>query len=167
MLTKQILESQLEYNPETGIFINKITRARRSRKGLPAGSKEKTGYIRIIVNYKPYRAHRLAWLYMTGEFPKNMIDHINCDKSDNRFCNLREAAMSQNKFNQGEQSNNQSGHKGVSIHKQTGKWRARGNKNGKETHLGLFERKEDAIYAYVKFAESNHNEFLHIHTDQM
>lgn len=162
MITQEQLKAQLHYDPLTGIFTNLIQRSKRSKIGSVAGSKEKTGYIRIILNYKPYRAHRLAWLYMTGEFPKNMIDHRNENKSDNRFENLREAAMSENKFNQRAQSNNKSGCKGVSMHSQTGKWRARGNLNGVEIHLGIFSEKEEAISAYQNFAKQNHLAFLNL-----
>lgn len=162
MLTQEHLKSLLHYDPETGIFTNRVARSKRSKIGSIAGSKEKTGYTRIIIGYKRYRAHRLAWLYMTGEMPEKMIDHKNGIKSDDRFCNLRQAIMSENKFNQGKQLNNISGHKGVSLHRQTGKWRARGNKDGKEFHLGLFKSKEDAIDAYKKFAIENHNEFLNL-----
>jgi hypothetical protein len=61
-----------------------------------------------------YREHRLAWLYMTGEWPTHEIDHINGDRVDNRFCNLREATASENRWNSRKRVNNTSGYKGVS-----------------------------------------------------
>ena len=78
----------------------------------------------ISVDGSRYRAHRLAWLYMTGEWSRGDIDHINTYKADNRFCNLREATRSQNSANSPKQCNNVSGFEGVSWVKRDRKWRS-------------------------------------------
>jgi hypothetical protein len=72
-----------------------------------------TGYITIRVIYKSYLAHRLAWLYVHGEWPENLIDHINNNRSDNRICNLRKATKTENNRNTLRGSKNKSGVKSV------------------------------------------------------
>lgn len=92
-LTQEVLKSLLYYDPETGIFVWLVTR-QRSPAGKEAGGYDEKGYRRICVNGTKVRAHRLAWLYMTGEWPEDQLDHINGLKDDNRFVNLREATNS-------------------------------------------------------------------------
>jgi hypothetical protein len=93
-----------------------------------------------------YMAHRLAWLYMTGAFPKEQIDHINLDRADNRWRNLREATQSQNRANVSAYANNTSGIKGVNWDKRAGKWRAQIYIAGRKTLLGMFSAKDDCSY---------------------
>jgi len=127
--------------------------------GDVAGHKLSEGYLQISANSKIYFAHRLAWLYITGEWPKDSIDHINEIKHDNRFFNLREATRSQNMMNRGALKNNTSGLKGVSLKKSSGKWRARVGIRGKSKHLGYFNNPEDAYKAYCEAAKKLHGEF--------
>jgi len=78
MLTQERLKELLTYNPDTGVF----TRKKVSRGGRwKVGTLDGTGYIHTRVDYKIYLAHRLAWLYMYGEFPTETIDHINHNKT--------------------------------------------------------------------------------------
>lgn len=149
MLTQEQLKELLIYFPKEGYFI-------RLPLGNVAGYYE-NGYIKLKINSKGYFAHRLAWLYMTGEMPKNCIDHINGIKDDNRFENLREATRSQNNLNVGIKKNNTSGYKGVSAYKN--KWRATGYLNKKSILLGYFDDKQEAHNAYIKFTEANHKDF--------
>ncbi len=85
------------------------------------------------------------------------IDHINCNKLDNRRENLRVATRSQNMFNRTAQRNNRSGLKGVT--KRKGKWTARIQKDGIQYDLGLFNTPEEASTAYTEAAEQLHGEF--------
>jgi hypothetical protein len=149
MLTQEQLKEKLIYFPKEGYFI-------RLPLGNVAGYYE-NGYIKLKINSKGYFAHRLAWLYMTGEMPKDCIDHINGIKDDNRFENLREATKSQNNLNVGIKKNNKSGYKGVSAYKN--KWKATGYLNKKSIHLGYFKYPKDAHNAYVKFILDNHKDF--------
>ena len=124
MLTIEQLKEVLDYNPDTGLF-TWIKSTQQTKAGSVAGNKTNQGYIRISVKRKRYLAHRLAYLYMTGHFPENFIDHINHIRHDNRWTNLRDATSSQNQANQVNPKNNTSGYKGVSWHKSTKKWLAK------------------------------------------
>lgn len=112
----------------------------------------KDGYIYASFLGKHYKLHRIIWLYMTGEWP-DYVDHINGNKADNRWCNLRNVSHLMNMRNQKIRSNNTSGHSGVMWKKINKKWEVTiGNKNSKK-YIGLFTNKEDAIAARKKAEE--------------
>jgi len=158
MSEQQQLKELLHYDPETGIFTWRVSRG-SAKVGKQAGYLNAHGYIVIRVFDRILRASRLAYLYMTGEWPKELIDHANMVRNDNRWLNLRPATRGQNKFNEGMQSNNKSGYKGVSWHKVTKKWRVQGQLNKKNHHLGLFDTPELAAAARDAFAKEHHGEF--------
>ncbi|MGJ4857061.1 HNH endonuclease signature motif containing protein [Labrys sp. La1] len=110
-------------------------------------------YERIQIDGKAYRAHRLAWLYMHGEWPAEEVDHINGDKFDNRIANLRACSKSQNQANCGTGRNNTSGFKGVSWHKGRGMWVARIQVEGRPRSLGYHADKKVAAAAYDRAAK--------------
>lgn len=152
--TKELLEElriRLAYFPDTGVFIWLVNAGRfgRIKAGTIAGSKGKHGggYIEIGRNGALIKAHRLAWAMMKGEWPVNQIDHINRIRSDNRFCNLRQATGAQNMLNKTLYSSNTSGAQGVNWHKATGKWVARIGISGKRHSLGYFKSFDEAIAA--------------------
>lgn len=150
MLTQELLKKYLSYNPETGLFIRLITTSRKANAGLVAGRVDKQGYVRISVMGKHQKAHRLAFLYMTGAFPSMDVDHINGNRSDNRWINLRDVPASinvQNIFMP--QTNGTSGYRGVSFHKKSGKYRATIRANGKTKQIGTFLTAEEAGNAYL------------------
>lgn len=89
------LEILLTYNPDTGLFKWRGGH-KRVLPGMVAGTPDKEGYVCIMVDQKMYKLHRLAWLWMTGKWPKNEIDHIDNEKANNRFNNLREATRKEN-----------------------------------------------------------------------
>lgn len=159
MITQARLKELLYYDYETGIFIWLVSKAIRIKIGSIAGALRKDGYLNIEIDYKGYLAHRLAWLYMTGEWPENQIDHINMIKSDNRFCNLREATRNENRHNQTKFSNNTSGIKGVDWHKPNHKWRARIRLNNKLIYLGSYNDIKDAAAAYEIASKQYHGKF--------
>ncbi len=133
--------TDLVYNPETG----EVT-----RQGRVCGALQKTGYLRTSYNNKLYMNHRIAWYLQTGEWPKNQIDHINGDRSDNRWCNLREVSNQQNQFNRVVRKDSSTGLKGV--YPKGNRFRAAIWFNGREKHLGYFETAEEAKLVYDKHA---------------
>jgi hypothetical protein len=149
MITQEILKQYLSYDSETGIFtwIKKPnSRTNRIKIGSSAGWLE-NGYIRISIFNQTFQAHRLAWFYIYGCFPKE-IDHINIDRLDNRLCNLRKVTHQQNCFNFPLNKKNTSGYTGVSFVKKLNKFRATIVINYKQKHLGVFKTAEDANLAY-------------------
>lgn len=159
MVTQKRLKQLLSYDPKTGLFTRLVgRRGPNARAGDVAGCDNGQGYIRIYVDGKPYKGHRLAWLYMTGEWVPE-VDHENTDRSDNRWDNLREATRAQNRTNCGPYKNCTSGLKGVSFYKRTGKWKAQIQSGGKKVGLGYFVTKEAAHAAYVSAAHELHGEF--------
>jgi hypothetical protein len=157
MMTSEQLKKVIAYDPETGIFIHRARKGRK-RRFLRAGCTSTLGYTIIKIGSTPYRAGRLAWLYMTGKWPENDIDHINRIRNDDRFCNLREATRSQNHANAELSSYNSSGLRGVSMH-QCGKWQANIRIKGKLYYLGLFDTAEDAHEVYEEAAKRAFGEF--------
>lgn len=126
------------YNPITGYLTRLKTQGSMAPKGGIAGSKHPLGYLTIGIQGKTYYAHRIAWLLITGSWPKTMIDHINGIKDDNRLCNLREATLGQNAHNQTINVKNTSGIKGVSWSTEIQKWKVGLRFEGKHYHLGAF-----------------------------
>ncbi len=146
-ITAEHVRERLEYFPSTGVFRWKTNRNSK-RVGDVAGTNVVTA-IKIHIAGKVYMAHRLAWLYMTGNFPEDLIDHINLNPLDNRWDNLRAADKRQNAHNCGIRSDNSSGFKGVCWDKRVGKWRADIRLSNTRKHLGMFEDPKAAHDAYV------------------
>ncbi len=146
-LTAECLRSVLHYDQETGIFTWKVSTSRRVKVGDVAGSQNGGGYLQISVQSRLQLAHRLAWLYIHGSWPKDQIDHINRIRTDNRISNLREVSHKQNMQNRSKPSTNTSGHTGVRWNKQRSKWQAYIMHNRKHLHLGYFSILEEAVAA--------------------
>jgi hypothetical protein len=159
MITQLELQSILNYDLQTGIFTRKIKRNFKQKIGEVCGTYHPDGYIYIQLNNKKYKAHRLAWLYIYGYFPKNMIDHINNIQSDNRICNLREATNSQNQYNAKVRKDNTSGIKGVSWNKNAKKWQVNLNINGKTKYFGIYKTKELAESVIKTVRNKYHKQF--------
>lgn len=149
VLSIEELKEILHYDPKTGIFTYIKRRGRKIRQGTTAGGTVYGGYIGIGINGKYYLAHRLAWLYMTGEMPKQFIDHINGNRADNRFCNLREVSNTENIQNQTK------AHKGsktgyLGVYAEGKRFFARVKVNGVIHHLGTHDTAEQAHEAYLE-----------------
>jgi hypothetical protein len=159
-LTLEVLKEILHYDPETGVFTWKIRPANCIQIGAVAGSICLEGYRIIRVFKHNYKAHRLAWLYMTGEWP-TYIDHANGDKADNRICNIRPCTKEQNGSNRRRLSNNTSGFKGVTFRpdKKLRPWVAQIKTRDRSRYLGCFCTPEEAHNAYVLAAREAWGEF--------
>lgn len=162
MLSQDRLKFLLHYDEASGQFtwIGRSGPGCNRRVGDKAGSPNSDGYIQIGIDGVLHKAHRLAFLWMTGEFPKKFVDHINGDRFDNRWMNLRPATVSENKFNSRLGSNNKSGVKGVTWYPPSQKWRANIAYNKRYVHLGTFETKELAIEFRQLAAELVHGEYV-------
>lgn len=143
-LTAARLREVLHYDPETGLFTWLVDTHRR-RKGFPAGSKRPDGYFHIGIDGGRYLAHRLAFLYMTDQWPEFQADHENVRPSDTRWCNLRPATASQNQQNKRVYKNNRCGFRGV--FKKRNRWGAKLMINRKTINLGYFKTPEEAAAA--------------------
>lgn len=154
-LTADRLRELLDYCPDTGVFTWRVRAAKCVKVGDVAGRFDAYGYWRIQIDGRKHLAHRLAWLYTTGEFPPDQIDHINGDRSDNRIANLRAATDAENKHNRRKpNSNTTSGYLGVSP--RYGKFRAQIWLDGKGKHIGSFGSPEEAHAAYLKAKRELH-----------
>lgn len=146
ILTEERLKEVCDYDPETGALTWRIPR-RKCKVGALIGSPDDRGYLKVKIDYRIYYIHRLAWLYMTGAWPTHDVDHIDRNKANNAWGNLRAATQKQNSENVGLTRGNRSGIKGVSwspIHK---KWRARIKHNYKGITLGYFDDVASAVQA--------------------
>lgn len=139
------LKGCLKYCPEKGIFKWIVDVGTRGRAGKRAGSLHPAGYRYIKINGQKYKEHRLAYLYMTGYLPTEEIDHINGNRSDNTWANLRAVSKQCNARNRKLRSNNTSGINGVSWSTHNSRWKVQIQVNGKRKHLGYYEKLEDAI----------------------
>lgn len=148
-LTVERLRAVLHYDHATGLFTRTLPR-NGTRIGDIAGSPERKGYLRISIDGRRYKAHRLAWLYVHGQWPADQLDHRNGIRSDNRIDNLREADNVLNSANAAPSRNNTTGLKGVS---RLGKRFVAGIKdNYQRIHLGCYATAEEAAAAYDKAA---------------
>lgn len=141
-LTQSRLKQLLYYDPCTGVF-TWIKNCGGIKSGTIAGSRHCKGYISIRIDYRNYLAHRLAFLYITGEMPE-FVDHKNGDRSDNRWVNIRPATATENMQNMGVRKDNSSGYSGVYWNKAHRKWHVRFKVNKKQMSFGYFENLSDA-----------------------
>lgn len=135
------------YDPISGLF-----QARRSRRGIAAGKRlgrvDERGYRRLMLDQCQIYEHRLAWFYMTGEWPESEIDHIDHNKSNNKWANLRLATTSQNHANGRAFLQNPNRLKGTTYKQAERKWIAQIKVNGKQITIGRFQSMEEAHAAY-------------------
>lgn len=151
--TQDELKTLYRYDPETGHFTHLQSRG-KGRAGELAGNINSTGYVEMRVFNRLFGAHRLAVLYMTGELPVAplSVDHINGERSDNRWANLRVANWRQQSWNTPAHYHNKSGLKGAWPCKQTGRWLSMLQDGKRRIWLGRFDTAEEAHRAWVKAA---------------
>ena len=163
-LNQTRLKEVLHYNEDLGIFTWKKCHKKSPVKiGDKIKSLDKDGYLKVQIDGKPYRVHRLVWLWYYNKFPDKVIDHIDGDVKNNRINNLREATFSQNAMNRGKTIENKSGYKGVCFHKRDKIWQSQieFRQDGKRIikYLGGYKTPELAHQAYCIAAQKYHGEF--------
>lgn len=160
-LAQSLLTELLNYDPVTGVFTWKVARSGNVAVGGVAGYvSKKDGYRHIWIGERLYSAARLAWLYMTGEWPVATVDHKDLNRTNDAWLNLRAATQAQQCANRGMKKGNKSGFKGVSLVKATGKWCASIKINGKSKNLGsTYSTPEEAAAVYAKVLTEAHGEF--------
>lgn len=141
-LTQEQLKEALSYNSETGVFYRCV-----AHKDKKVGSVNGGGYVLIRVMGKLYSAHRLAWMYIHGEFPSGQIDHIDGDKTNNRISNLRDFTATENAINSTTNNNHSTGVKGVIWVKFANSWRTAISVGGKHRHFGYYRDFDEAVCA--------------------
>ena len=154
MISVNRLKECFSYSPDTGLF-TRLIKMSAAKAGEIIGNKANSNhkYALIAIDGKQYYAHRLAWLYMIGFWPKDAIDHINCNPLDNRFVNLREATQAENCRNRRKSKNNTTGYKGITR-----------NRNGYMVRIciGTFENLEEAAKIYETAVKIYHKEFARV-----
>lgn len=174
-LAHTYLLEALSYDETTGVFTwkqrplhhfkNADSQARINKlfAGRVAGCVGPMGYVALGLKGITWRAHRLVWFYMTGIWPNHLIDHIDGDRTNNAWANLRRATARENQGNRMVQVNNTSGFKGVVLNKRLEKsgnkcWQARIYINRRMVRLGHFATPEEASNAYMKAAREHFGE---------
>lgn len=153
-----VVREFLSYDPETGVFHWIKNTGYLNKVGRTAGCSTSMGYVQIGLRGNRLLGHRLAWLFMTGDWPKHEVDHIDGNRSNTRWSNLRAADRQQNARNVAIHSDNKSGLKGVSLTRGF-KWTAQICIDGRQTNLGRFVSKEEASVAYQQAARRYYGEF--------
>ena len=120
---------------------------------------DRDGYLRGEIRGRKYRAHRVIWQMVYGDWPDGQIDHVNGDRADNRIANLRAATNAENQWNTRVRSDSTSGVKGVTWNKQRSKWQARIEVSGRRIHIGLFDDLRAASIARDAAARRLHGAF--------
>lgn len=134
-MNQELLKEHLNYDPDTGIF----TWIKGSRIEKQAGSLNSRGYRQLRIKGKSYLAHRLAFMYMTGNFPENTVDHIDCNKDNNAWANLRSLSSADNSLRI----------TGLGVYKSAKRWIAKISIRNERVYLGTFDCPLIAGLAYL------------------
>lgn len=156
--TQERLRELLNYDPETGVFTSKENRG-RARLGKPIGTKWQA-YIAVRIDGILFLAHRLAWVYVTGEPPLSQVDHLDGNGYFNAWSNLRASDQSQNLCNTRRRSDNMTGYKGVCFIAAKNRYRAEICFHGKRKSLGTYRTAGEAKAAYDAAGRILHSDFF-------
>ena len=146
-ITLEYINEYLTYDASTGNLYQRKKRP-KIQVGALAGGLNRKGYRYIQLDGRKYPAHHIVWVIETGIFPKKQIDHIDGNKLNNKFSNLREVTNKQNTENRGKQRNNKTGYKGVSFNNRLKKYVAQIQHNNQPIYIGIYATAYDAHLAY-------------------
>lgn len=150
---KDELKKMLRYEPDTGLLYW-TDAAHKSVKGKVAGTPNR-GYVLVMFKGQFFKAHRLAWLLTHGDWPKQSIDHIDGDKSNNRINNLRDVDGVTNEQNKDQaRADSKSGLIGASPYRN--RWKSQIRVDGAVKYLGVFDTAEMAHQAYLQAKKQHH-----------
>lgn len=161
-LTAERLRALFHYDADTGVFTRRVARG-GCKSGVNAGYTGSDGYQHLQIDGRKYKTHRLAWLYVYGEWPNGQVDHINGVRIDNWIANLRDVSGSVNQQNQ-KRATKCSKTGLIGAHRasdapRSKQFMARIRVNGKSKYLGMFPTAEEAHEAYLaakrQFHEGN------------
>lgn len=152
MITQAQLLKSHYYNPETGLFYRRLTSGKLKLTGTNS-----IGYLQCRINCQSYLVHRLAWLYMTGTWPEALIDHIDGNRANNKWNNLRTATQSNNLENQKQAQADNLSTGLLGADRRGGRFRAQIQVKGKKQHLGTFDTPEEAHQAYIEAKRELHS----------
>jgi hypothetical protein len=161
-ITQEELRQAFDYNEKVGDLCWKYRPANNVKVGVPVRAKNTDGYYHVGFKRKVYTVHRIIWMLVYGEWPDAEIDHVNCDKNDNRLENLRLATKGQNQSNSHKRDGFTSLYKGVCWNDRSKKWRAQVTHDNKVVYLGEFTNQEDAHEAYCRVASGLKGEFVRL-----
>jgi hypothetical protein len=153
MMTRMRLVELFDYDKSTGLFTRKVS-VRKDRIGTIAGAANGFGHIQIRVDGTLFMAHRLAWMWMYGEWPSTNIDHVNGIPNDNRISNLRLATPKENQENVKLRIDSSTGCRGVNWNKAERKWVSRVQHYKERIVVGKFDSLFEAVCA-VKSARNS------------
>ena len=151
------LKRRYTYDLNSGVFTRNIS-SNRWKRGDIAGWELPTGYRVIGIEGRLYTEARLAWIYVLGRWPEHFVDHINNDRNDNRWINLRPATRSENNRNAKLRKDNAIGHKNVCWHPAANSWVVQVTFN-KERFCEWHKELDDAIAAADRLREKLHGDF--------
>jgi len=155
------LATYIEYNPETGQGVWKRSPANNIKAGATVGTIYKN-YLVVRFKGKSYPAHRLFWLLQTKTDPGDfLIDHIDGNKSNNAFSNLRLSTFSQNGMNRPATKVNKLGIKGVCWDAKARKYKSSIRVDGQARHIGYFDDLDLAIAARKLHEQQTFKNFAH------
>lgn len=159
VLTQERLKQLLSYSPDTGMFTWNVRKGSCSAGTRAGGTPDKNNYFGIRIDGMAYYSHRLAFLYMLGEWPKNIVDHINGDMHDNRWRNLRDVLPAENQQNM-KKASKASSTGLLGAFKCGRRFQSQIHAYGVHKHLGFFNTPEEAHAAYMEAKRRLHPEAI-------
>ena len=162
-LTAEMVRLALDYDPLTGLLLwrrrdDVLPRVNKRLAGKPAGCRDgQYGYLSVRLHDRLYQAHRLIWLHVTGEWPADVLDHVDGNPSNNAWSNLRPATRAEN--NRNRRTTRAGTLKGAVQDAKTGRWMAMIMLGRKNHYLGTFSTQEEAHAAYIEAATRLHEQF--------